>query len=102
MKLLKTRAFTSSRRSDPNYAVRSAAVCSKAENIFSDKTPFTTLEQQPSTAVVAATGKRWWVCYSERLGSESAEFAGTLVKDGIIGDVISVLGLAHRSMPWPP
>ncbi|MFC5531346.1 Gfo/Idh/MocA family protein [Cohnella yongneupensis] len=68
------------------------------KDYFTDKTPFTTLEQlEEAKAVAAATGRKYAVYYSERLHVESAVFAGQLIKDGAIGKVVQVLGLGpHR------
>lgn len=68
------------------------------KDYFTDKTPFTTLEQLEETKrVVAETGQRYFVYFSERLHVESAIFAGDLIKDGAIGDVIQVTGFGpHR------
>ncbi|WP_027085141.1 Gfo/Idh/MocA family protein [Cohnella panacarvi] len=68
------------------------------KDYFTDKTPFTSLEQlAEARTVVAATGRKYMVYYSERLHVESAVFAGQLVQDGAIGRVVQVLGLGpHR------
>jgi predicted dehydrogenase len=68
------------------------------KDYFTDKTPFTTLDQlhQAKDAVVR-TGQKYMVYYSERLHVESAMYATDLVKNGAIGRVIQVLGLGpHR------
>jgi predicted dehydrogenase len=68
------------------------------KDYFTDKTPFTTLDQlAEARATVAATGRKYMVYYCERLHVESAIFAGELVHGGAIGRVIQVLCLApHR------
>lgn len=68
------------------------------KDYFTDKAPFTTLEQLASArAAVAQTGRKYMVYYSERLHVESAVFAGRLVREGAIGKVIEVTNLApHR------
>jgi predicted dehydrogenase len=68
------------------------------KHYFSDKAPFTTLEQlEAARAKVADTGLIWAVCYSERLQNESAVFAGQLIEDGAIGTVLQVIGMGpHR------
>ncbi|WP_341281480.1 Gfo/Idh/MocA family oxidoreductase [Paenibacillus sp. FSL H8-0537] len=73
-------------------------VMKHGKHYFTDKAPFTTLEQlAEARKVTAATGKIYAVYYSERLHVESAEFAGQLVKDGAVGRVLNVLGLGpHR------
>jgi len=68
------------------------------KDYFTDKTPFTTLEQLgQARAVAARTGKKYMVMYGERLGSEAGMFATDLIRDGVIGRVIQVLGFGpHR------
>lgn len=68
------------------------------KDYFTDKAPFTTLEQLAEARVVAAeTGRKYAVYYSERIHVECAVFAGELVKAGAIGQVVQVLGLGpHR------
>jgi predicted dehydrogenase len=69
------------------------------KDYFTDKCPFTTLEQlAQARQVVAETGKKYMVYFSERLHVESAMYAGELVHDqGAIGRVVQVLGLGpHR------
>jgi predicted dehydrogenase len=65
---------------------------------FTDKTPFTTLDQlAQARAVAARTGRKYMVYYSERLHVECAIRAGDLVHGGAIGRVIQVIGLGpHR------
>ena len=73
-------------------------VMDAGKDYFTDKTPFTTLEQlDAARKKVAETGQKYMVYYSERLHVECAVYAGELVKDGAIGRVIQVLGLGpHR------
>lgn len=73
-------------------------VMDAGKDYFTDKAPFTTLEQlEMAKAKVKETGKKYMVCYSERLQVEGAIFAGNLVKDGAIGKVLQVIGLGpHR------
>jgi predicted dehydrogenase len=73
-------------------------VMQAGKDYFTDKTPFTTLDQlAEAKRVVAATGRKYMVYYSERLHVESAMFATDLVQQGAIGRVIQVLGLGpHR------
>jgi predicted dehydrogenase len=68
------------------------------KNYFTDKTPFTTLDQLAEAKSVAAeTGRKYMVYFSERLHVECAVFAGELVQQGAIGRVVNVLGLGpHR------
>jgi predicted dehydrogenase len=68
------------------------------KHYFTDKTPFTELEQlAEARRVVTETGKKYMVYYSERLHVECAVFAGDLIEQGAIGRVVQVLGLGpHR------
>jgi predicted dehydrogenase len=73
-------------------------VMAAGKDYFTDKSPFTTLDQLAAARrAVAETGRKYLVYYSERLHNESAGLAGELVARGVIGRVISVLGLGpHR------
>jgi len=73
-------------------------VMDHGKDYFTDKAPFTTLEQlEAARAKVKETGRKYMVYYSERIHVESAEFAGQLVRDGAIGRVIQVVGFGpHR------
>jgi predicted dehydrogenase len=81
-------------------------VMQAGKDYFTDKPPFTTLAQlAEAQRVVAATGKKFMVYYSERLHNESAMFATDLVARGAVGRVLQVLGLGpHREgqgrPPW--
>lgn len=68
------------------------------KDYFTDKTPFTTLEQlEAARAAVARTGRKYLVYYSERLHVESAMHATELVAAGAVGRVLQVIGLGpHR------
>ncbi len=70
----------------------------QGKDYFTDKTPFTTLEQlELAKRTATETGRKYAVYYSERLHVESAVFAGQLIADGAIGRVVQVLGLGpHR------
>lgn len=76
-------------------------VMEHGKDYFTDKAPFTTLEQlETARATAARTGKKYMVYYSERLHVECAVFAGELVRDGAIGRVVQVIGLGpHRHGP---
>lgn len=73
-------------------------VMDHGKDYFTDKAPFTTLEQLESAKKkVQETNLKYAVYYSERLHVESAVFAGQLIKDGAIGRVLQVMGLGpHR------
>lgn len=68
------------------------------KDYFTDKTPFTTIEQlEEARRVVAETRRKYMVYFSERLHVECAIAAGDLIHDGRIGRVVQVLGLGpHR------
>jgi predicted dehydrogenase len=68
------------------------------KDYFTDKAPVTTMAQlDDAKAVVARTGRKFFVYYGERLHNESAMFATDLVAAGAIGRVIHVANLApHR------
>lgn len=96
--------------SDPEIKlVAAAAITSKrcevglrvmdaGKDYFTDKAPFTTLEQlQAAKQKVQETNKKYMVYYSERLHCECAIYAGDLIEAGAIGKVINVMGLGpHR------
>ncbi len=71
------------------------------KDYFTDKTPFTAMAQlDEARRVVRETGRKYYVYYSERLHVESAEHAMALVRDGVIGRVLQVIGLGpHRHGP---
>lgn len=73
-------------------------VMNAGKDYFTDKAPFTTLEQLGDARRAASeTGRKYAVYYSERLHSECAVLAGELIREGAIGQVVQVLGLGpHR------
>ena len=74
------------------------AVMRAGKHYFTDKSPFTSLEQLASAEQVAAeTGQRYFVYYAERIHNEAAWQAGELIKAGTVGRVLQVVNLApHR------
>ncbi len=68
------------------------------KDYFTDKSPFTTLDQlAEARKVAAATKQKYMVYYSERLHSQCAMLAGHIIEDGAIGRVIQVIGMGpHR------
>lgn len=77
-------------------------VMEAGKDYFTDKTPFTTLEQLEETKqVVERTGKKYMVYYSERIHVESAVFAGQLIEQGAIGKVIQVTGFGPHRLNAP-
>ncbi|HAS83569.1 MAG TPA: oxidoreductase [Verrucomicrobia bacterium] len=74
-------------------------VLDAGKDYLTDKSPFTTLEQLASArAKVAATERKYAVCYSERLGNEAGWHAGELLREGVIGRVLQVLNLAPHNL----
>jgi predicted dehydrogenase len=73
-------------------------VMEAGKDYFTDKTPFTTFDQlAEAQKVVARTGRKYTVYFSERLHVESAMYATELVQQGAIGRVLQVIGLGpHR------
>jgi predicted dehydrogenase len=73
-------------------------VMEAGKDYFTDKTPFTTLDQlNQARAVVARTGRKYMVYYSERLKVECAMYAGDLIRAGAIGRVVQMIGTGpHR------
>lgn len=73
-------------------------VMDHGKDYFTDKAPFTTMEQlQEARRKVKETGKKYMVYYSERLHVESAVYAGQLIEQGAIGRVVQTLGTGpHR------
>lgn len=68
------------------------------KDYFTDKTPFTSLEQLAAAReMTSRTGLKYMVYFSERLHVESAVYAGQLIKEGAIGRVVQVIGTGpHR------
>ncbi|MDP4097821.1 Gfo/Idh/MocA family oxidoreductase [Paenibacillus sp. P96] len=73
-------------------------VMDAGKDYFTDKAPFTSLQQLESARrKTAATGRKYAVYYSERIHVEAAVFAGQLVQQGVIGRVLQVTGFGpHR------
>ena len=73
-------------------------VLQAGKHYFTDKSPFTTLEQlEDARRAVEESGKRYMVYYSERLHNESSMKATELIQCGAVGQVLQVINLApHR------
>ncbi|WP_135556080.1 Gfo/Idh/MocA family protein [Paenibacillus cymbidii] len=73
-------------------------VMDAGKDYFTDKAPFTTLEQlRMARAKVLETGKKYMVYYSERLHVESAVYASQLIRQGAVGRIVQVTGFGpHR------
>ena len=77
-------------------------VMDAGKDYFTDKAPFTSLDQlHAARQKVQETGRKYMVYYSERLHVECAVFAGDLVKEGVIGRVVQVLGLGPHRLNAP-
>lgn len=68
------------------------------KDYFTDKTPFTSLEQIDAVRqTIAKTGRKYMCYYSERIGVEVAMLAGDLIDQGAIGRVLHIIGTGpHR------
>lgn len=73
-------------------------VLRSGKDYFTDKAPFTSLAQlDEARRVVADTGRKYAVYYSERLHNEAALHATHLIAHGVIGKVVQVVGFGpHR------
>ncbi|MGG4045965.1 Gfo/Idh/MocA family protein [Paenibacillus favisporus] len=77
-------------------------VMDAGKDYFTDKTPFTLLDQlEAARRKVKETGQKYAVYYSERLHVESAVYAGQLVQKGAIGRVIQVTGFGPHRLNAP-
>ena len=77
-------------------------VMQHGKHYFTDKTPFTTLEQiDAARKAVVRDRQTLFVYYGERLASESGMYAGELVKQGAIGRVIQLVGLGPHRLNAP-
>ena len=77
-------------------------VMNSGKDYFTDKSPFTTLEQlQQVKEASSATGQRYMCYYAERLHNEAAWRAGELIRDGAVGRVLQVLNLAPHRLGRP-
>jgi predicted dehydrogenase len=92
VRLVTAAAVTSER------AALGVRVMEAGKDYFTDKAPFTTLEQLAEARLVAAsTGRKYFTYYGERLTSEAGMFATDLVAAGVVGRVVQVVGLGpHR------
>jgi len=77
-------------------------VMEAGKDYFTDKAPFTTLEQLAEARIVAArTGRKYMVNYGERIGSEAGMFATDLIDAGVLGRVVQVIGLGPHRLSKP-
>lgn len=73
-------------------------VLESGKDYFTDKAPFTTLDQLAiAREKVRETGQKYMVYFSERLHNAPTYFAGELVRQGKIGKLLQVIVVApHR------
>ena len=73
-------------------------VMDAGKDYFTDKCPFTTLEQLGRAREKASeTGRKYMVYFSERLHNAPTFFAGELARSGAIGKVLQIIVMApHR------
>ncbi|MFD2673655.1 Gfo/Idh/MocA family protein [Marinicrinis sediminis] len=77
-------------------------VMKHGKDYFTDKAPFTTMEQlEEARQVCEETGQIFAVYYSERLHVESAVYAGYLIEQGAIGQVMQVTGFGPHRLNAP-
>ena len=77
-------------------------VMKAGKDYLTDKAPLISLGQlDDAKAAVRETKRKYMVCYGERLMSESTVFAGELVRRGVIGRVIQVLGMGPHRLNAP-
>ena len=77
-------------------------VMDAGKDYFTDKAPFTTLQQLESAKRKAReTGRKYMVYYSERLHVEGAVLAGYMIEQGEIGQVIHVEGVGPHRLGAP-
>ncbi len=77
-------------------------VMEAGKDYFTDKAPFTTLDQlEAARAVAARTRRIFAVYYAERLHVECAVHAGRLIEQGAIGRVIQTIATAPHRLSAP-
>jgi predicted dehydrogenase len=77
-------------------------VMNAGKDYFTDKAPLVSLQQlEEAKGAVARTGRKYAVYYSERIHVETAVFAGQLIEDGAIGQVLQVLCLGPHRLNAP-
>ncbi len=73
-------------------------IMAAGKDYFTDKSPFTNMQQLADIKdVVKVTKRKYMVYYAERLHNDAAWTAGEMIKEGAVGRVLQVLNLApHR------
>jgi predicted dehydrogenase len=80
-------------------------VMEAGKDYFTDKCPFTSLDQlEQAREVASRTGRKYMVYYSERVHVESAWYADELIQAGAIGDIVhmAITGPHRLSKPSRP
>src|SRR5690606_4999439 len=80
-------------------------VMEAGKDYFTDKCPFTSLEQlETAKKITDATGRKYMVYYSERVHVESAWYVDQLIQDGVIGDIVhmEIFGPHRLNKPSRP
>jgi predicted dehydrogenase len=74
-------------------------VLDAGKDYFTDKAPFTTLDQLALARTrTASTGRKYLSDYSERLHSEAGWHAGELIRQGAIGRVVQIIIMAPHNL----
>ena len=74
-------------------------VMKSGKDYFTDKSPFTTLGQlEEARQLVQESGRKYACYYSERIHTEAGFYAGELIRQGVIGDVLQVLIMAPHNL----
>ncbi|MHA6532017.1 Gfo/Idh/MocA family protein [Paenibacillus sp. BAC0078] len=77
-------------------------VMAHGKDYFTDKGPFTAMDQLHAARLQAErTKQKYMVYYSERLHVESAVYAGQLINQGAIGRVLQVIGMGPHRLNAP-
>jgi predicted dehydrogenase len=77
-------------------------VMDAGKDYFTDKAPFTSLDQlEEARKKVRETRRKYAVYYSERLHVECAVFAQQLIEQDAIGRIVQVLGLGPHRLSAP-
>ncbi|MEK4064871.1 MULTISPECIES: Gfo/Idh/MocA family protein [unclassified Paenibacillus] len=77
-------------------------VMAHGKDYFTDKTPFTAMEQlEAARTQTALTRQKYMTYFSERLHVESAVYAGQLIRQGVIGRVLQIIGMGPHRLSAP-
>jgi len=77
-------------------------VMEAGKDYFTDKCPFTTMDQlNAARETVARTGQKYFVYYSERVHVESAWYVDELIQGGAIGEIVHMEIFGPHSLRKP-